>query len=238
VNRPVIVRSALIGLIVLSGVPAAAQDPVAAPPNQPLIVVSGEGIVRATPDRAFVVIAAESRAKNPGDAQKQNATAMTAVQDRLRQTGIPRDAIRTLGYDLQPEFDYVNGRQSLRGYVARNSIEVTVDNLDRVGSIVDVSVGAGATSVQSLRFDLKSRDVAEREALRLAVADARARADAAAAGAGQRVERIWRIEESRGFVPRPPQPLVMREAASAVPTPIVAGEVEVRAQVTLSAVMR
>jgi len=237
VNRPTIVRSALVWLAVLSVVPAAAQD-TAATTNQPLIVVSGEGIVRAAPDRAFVVIAAESRAKNPGDAQKQNATAMTAVQDRLRQAGIPRDAIRTLGYDLQPEFDYVNGRQSLRGYIARNSIEVTVDNLDRVGAIVDMSVGAGATSVQSLRFDLKSRDVSEREALRLAVADARARAEAAAAGAGQRVDRIWRIEESRGFVPRPPQPLVMREAASAVSTPIVAGEIEVRAQVTLSAVMR
>jgi len=237
VNRQTIVGSAFVGLAVLSAVPAAAQDP-AATANQPLIVVSGEGIVRAAPDRAFVVIAAESRAKNPGDAQKQNAAAMTAVQDRLRQAGIPRDAVRTLGYDLQPEFDYVNGRQSLRGYIARNSIEVTVDNLDRVGAIVDMSVGAGATSVQSLRFDLKSRDVSEREALRLAVADARARAEAAAAGAGQRVDRIWRIEESRGFVPRPPQPLVMREAASAVSTPIVAGEIEVRAQVTLSAVMR
>lgn len=236
-NRQTIVGSAFVGLAVLSAVPAAAQDP-AATANQPLIVVSGEGIVRAAPDRAFVVIAAESRAKNPGDAQKQNAAAMTAVQDRLRQAGIPRDAVRTLGYDLQPEFDYVNGRQSLRGYIARNSIEVTVDNLDRVGAIVDMSVGAGATSVQSLRFDLKSRDVSEREALRLAVADARARAEAAAAGAGQRVDRIWRIEESRGFVPRPPQPLVMREAASAVSTPIVAGEIEVRAQVTLSAVMR
>jgi hypothetical protein len=237
VNRATIVPSALLVLAVLPVVPAAAQDP-AATPNQPLIVVTGEGVVRAAPDRAFVVIAAESRAKTPGEAQKQNATAMTTVQDRLRQAGIPREAVRTLGYDLQPEFDYVNGRQSLRGYIARNSIEVTVDNLDRVGAIVDMSVGAGATSVQSLHFDLKSRDASEREALRLAVADARARADAAAAGAGQRVDRIWRIEESRGFMPRPPQPLVMREAAAAVSTPIVAGEIELRAHVTLSAVMR
>jgi uncharacterized protein YggE len=214
-----------------------------APPTtqtQPLIVVSGEGLVRAAPDRAFVVIAAESRAKNPGDAQRQNAAAMTAVQGRLKQAGIPADAVRTLGYDVQPEFDYANGRQSLRGYVARNTIEVTVDRLDRVGEIIDTAVGAGATTVQSVRFDLKSRESQEREALRLAVADARARADFAATGAGLHVDRIWRIEESRTFTP-PPMPM-MRERMSAVggvpDTPIVAGEIEVRAQVTLSATLR
>ena len=214
--------------------PAVAQQP-PAPQAQPMIVVSGEGVVRAVPDRAVVVITAESRAKSPADAQRQNAPAMTAVQDRLRQAGIPRDAVRTLGYDLQPEFDYVNGRQALRGYVARNTIEVTIDTLGRVGEIIDLSVGAGATSVQSLRFDLKTRANAEREALRLAVADARARAEAAVEGAGQRIDRIWRIEESRTFSP---PPVLLREAAQVAPTPIAAGEIEIRAQVTLSAVLR
>jgi hypothetical protein len=206
--------------------------------TRPLVVVTGEGIVRLPPDRAFVVIAAESRAKNPGEAQRANAKAMTNVQERLQQIGIKPPSVRTLGYDLQPEFDYANGRQTLRGYVARNSIEVTVDELDRVGDVIDASVSSGATTIQSVRFDLKSREAAEREALKLAVTDARMRADAAAAGAGQRIDQIWRIEESRALVP-PPQPLRMREDALAVAsTPIVAGDVEVRIRVTLSAVLR
>jgi uncharacterized protein YggE len=72
----------------------------------------------------------------------------------------------------------------------------------------------------------------------LAVADARSRAEAAAAGAGQRIDQIWRIEESRAVI-QPPQPMRMREDALAVAsTPIVAGDVEVRARVTLSAVIR
>lgn len=225
-----------LGLTLFPGATVDAQD-TPGTQGQPLVVVSGEAVVRVAPDRAVLMLAAESRARNPADAQRQNAAAMTQVHERLRKAGISRDAVRTVSYDLQPEFDFTNGRQSLRGYAARNTIEVTIDNLDRVGEILDLAVSAGATSVQSVRFDLKSREVAEREALRLAVADARARAEAVAAGAGQRIERIWRIEESRAFVPVP-QPILMREAASVATTPIVAGEIQLRAQVTLSATLR
>ena len=122
---------------------------------------------------------------------------MKAVLDRLKALGLPADAIRTSGYDLQPEFDYANGRQTLRDYVARNAVEVRVDDIARAGDVLDAAVGSGATSVSGVRFDLKDRAAAEREALRKAVADARGRADAAASGAGLRVDRVLRIEEQR-----------------------------------------
>ncbi len=74
---------------------AAGQDP-ANNQARPLVVVTGEGVVRLPPDRAFVVIAAESRAKNPSEAQRANAKAMTNVQERLEQMGIKPPAVRTL----------------------------------------------------------------------------------------------------------------------------------------------
>jgi uncharacterized protein YggE len=91
--------------------------------------------------------------------------------------------------------------------------------------------------VTSIRFDLKDRAGAEREALRLAVVDARARADAAAAGAGGAVDRVLRIEDVRQVRVGPPRPMMAmaREAAADVQqTPIEAGELEIRAQVTLT----
>ena len=57
------------------------------------------------------------------------------------------------------EFDYVNGRQSLREYVARNTVEVRVDEVARAGEVLDAAVGSGATSVSGVRFDLKDRSV-------------------------------------------------------------------------------
>jgi uncharacterized protein YggE len=233
-------RFALIPLILaLAVAPATAQNP--PQPRDPVVVTSGEGTVKRVPDRAWVTIAAESRAKGPREAQKMNADAMSAVMQRLKGSGLPADAIRTLGYDLQPEFDYANGRQTLRGYVARNTVEVRVDDLPRLGEILDAAVTSGATNVGGVRFDVKDRDAAEREALRLAVGDARARADAAAAGAGVKIERVLRIEEHRAVLP-PPRPMpmtAMREAAvMAAEPPIAAGEIEIKANVTLTAIVR
>ncbi len=205
----------------------------------PVIVTTGDAIVRHAPDRAFLTIAVESRAKNPRDAQRQNADAMTAVQQRLAQARVARDAIRTLGFGLEQEFDFLPTGRVPRGFVARNSIEVRIDEVARVGEVIDTVIGGGATSVDSVRFDVQDRAKVEHEALRLAVADARGRAEAAAAGAGLAVDRILRIEDNREGPIGPPRPMVMARAAeAATTTPIEPGLIEIRAHVTLTVSMK
>jgi uncharacterized protein YggE len=229
----------MLALLLVVPAVGAAQQPTAADRNAPVVVTAGEGIVRATPDRAWVSITAESRESNPREAQRRNADLMQPVQNKLRAAGIPADAIRTTSYDLQQEWDFVNNRRVSRGFVARNTIEVRIDAIDRVGEILELAVGSGATSVGGVRFDLKDRATLEREALRLAVADARARADAVAAGTGRTVDLVSRIEE-RGVLSGPPVPVgafAMREAAQDAPA-IAVGQIELRAQVTLTAVLK
>ena len=63
--------AALVLLSLLSASSAVAQP--AAPPQ---IVVSGDGVIKATPDQAWVSIGVESRAKVSKDAQQRNAQAM------------------------------------------------------------------------------------------------------------------------------------------------------------------
>ena len=217
-----------------------AQTPGAPALDPPVVVVQGEGVVRTAPDQAFVRIGAESRARNPKEAQTTNAEAMSAVQQRLTAAGIAKDAVRTVIVSLQQEFDYAGGRQTPRGYVARNIIEVRVDDLAKLGEVMDASVGSGATSIHGLHFDLKDRAATEREALTRAVADAMARATAAAAGARRTVDRVVRIDETAmGGRPQPfPAARMMAADAAAPPTPVAEGELEIRAQVTLTAVIK
>jgi uncharacterized protein YggE len=217
---------------------AAAQEP--AQPQGPVVVTVGEATVRVPPDRAFVTVSVETRAKSPRDAQRMNAEAMTAVQQRLTQARIAKEAIRTTGYDLQQEFDFVQGRRVLREFVARNGIEIRVDDIARTGEILDAVVQSGATSVSGIRFDLQDRASVEREALRLAVADARARAEAAASGAGRAIDRVLRIEDSRDSGAIPPRPMMTmaRTAESAAQTPVEPGLIEIHARVTLTASMK
>jgi uncharacterized protein YggE len=226
-----------IAAVLTAGAQTTAPQP---QPQPPVIVMSGEGVVKQAPDRAWVTIAAESRARTAAEAQKVNTDAMTAVIEKIKASGIPAEAIQTSGYNLQPEFDYANGKQTLRGYVARNSVQVRVDALAKTGDVIGAAVGSGATSVSGVRFDLKDRDAAERQALRLAVRDARARADAAASGGGVTIDRVIRIEEQRemGEIVRP-MTMAMRgaEAAQAA-VPLEAGEIEIRSRVTLTVSIR
>lgn len=225
-------RILLASIVLIHAGVAAAQEP----PGRQVVVVAGEGVVQAAPDRVWVSVTAESRASSPREAQRRNADLMRPVQDKLRSAGLPADAIRTAGYDLQQEWDFVNNRRVSRGFVARNTIEIRVDAVDRLGEFLEMAVESGATSVGGIRFDLRDRARLEREALRLAAADARARADAAASGIGRAIARVVRVEE-QGVPVRPPIPYVaMREAAQTSDAPVIAaGEMELRAQVTLTA---
>jgi uncharacterized protein len=228
-------------MVVLQSIPAVdatAQTPAAGDPQ--VVITMGQGVVKRAPDQAWVTIAAESRAKTPGEAQKLNADAMSAVMQKLKGVGLPPEAIQTSAYELRPEFDYANNRQTLRGYVARNAVEVRIDDLPKLGQVLDVAVGAGATTVSGIRFDLKDRASAEQLALQRAVADARAQANTAALAASLKVDRVLRLEVHREAPMPPPRPMAMRAemALATAEPPIAPGELEVKATVTMTTAVK
>lgn len=220
--------------VVLLSANAAAQTT-----DPPWIAVNGEGVVKVAPDQAWVRIGTESRSKASKEAQQRNADVMSAVQQKLTALGLPKDAVRTVGIDLQPEFDYRDGKQTLRGYVARNTIEVRIDDFSKVGDVLDAAVGSGATNVHDLRFDVKNRDAVEQQALQRAVADGMEKANTVAGAARRAVDRILRIEENFLGGPQPVERAVMmRMSAADASTPVAAGEIEVRAQVRLTVAIK
>lgn len=207
----------------------------------PVLVTHGEATVTAVPDRAILTLGTEARANDPKAAQAQDAKSMAAVQQSLAQAGIPEAAIRTVNYDLQLEYDFSNGKQTPRGYVARHTIEVRIDDVRQTGDVIAKTVASGAAAVNGVRFDLKDRAQAERDALKKAVEAARTRADAAAAGAGMSVAGVIHLQDD-GAVSTPPPMYAraMRVAADAAApeTPVSAGELEIRASVTLTVGLR
>ena len=199
----------------------------------PQIIVTGEGVVKATPDQAWVSIGSETRSKISKDAQQRNAEAMTAVIQKIMSFGIQKEAIKTTAIDLQMEFDYANGKQTPRGYVARNTVEVRVDELPKLGDVLDAVVNSGATTLHGVRFDVKQRDQLEAAALQTAVKNASAKAQAIAQGSNRAVDRILRIEEMSSGGGPVPMMRQMTMARADTATPVEAGELEIRAQVRL-----
>lgn len=209
------------------------------PAEPPQVIVTGEGRVKATPDQAWITIGAESRSKVSKEAQQRNAEAMTAVQQKMAAFGVQKDAIRTTAIDLQVEFDYANGKQTPRGYVARNTIEVRIDDLAKLGDVLDAVVGSGASTIHGLRFDVKQREQLEMSALQAGVKQAMAKAQAIASGAGRTVDRVIKVEESFAGQ-NGPQPMLMERAFAKADaaTPVAPGELEIRAQVRVTVAIK
>lgn len=223
-------------------VPAAQQ-----PAEPPSITTKGEAVLKKAPDRAWISVATETRDTKANDARTKNAETMTTVQSALRKAGVAADAIRTTGYSLTPDVQWANGRSTVRGYIARNQIDVRVDDLDKLGDVLDAANSGQNTSISVMgpRFDLKNQQAAEAEALQQAVEVAIARAQAIARGARRQVGGILQIsEEGTQTIMPPPRPMMLATraegyAAQAAPeTPITPGEIEVRVTVILKVEIR
>jgi hypothetical protein len=230
-----VIRTAAV--IAVFATPAFAQD---APPARPAITTPGEATITRAPDRAWVTVATDARAGNSGDARRMGAMAMSDVQAALKTTGLAPDAIRTLGFSLQPQVLWTEGKSSVTGFVAHNEIEVRVDDLDKLPAVLDVVTTPKnvSLSIEGPRFDLKDREAIEHDALAAAVANAMSRARAIAEGAKASLGPILSIENETPSSPGP-MPLVrglsMATAGGAPPsTPITPGTIEIRAAVRLT----
>lgn len=190
----------------------------------------GEGQREATPDRATIMLGVETHARTPAAAGAANADRMTTIRAALRQAGVGEREISTARYSVQVQ---VGPTQRDTSYVASNSVTVETRKLDEVGRLIDVGLGAGATSIGSLRYDLTDRTAMSRQALADAVADARRQAEVMAEAAGGRLGELLELGTNPAqYMPIYAAEVSYRMAASAAPTPVSPGSVTVSATVT------
>ncbi|HBV66825.1 MAG TPA: hypothetical protein DEF04_00595 [Clostridiales bacterium] len=97
------------------------------------------------------------------------------------------------------------------------------------GTIIDTAVNSGANVIELISFDVSNRDYYYQQALNMAVMNAIQKAKSIALNLGIRSEPIpvRIVENSSQFAP----PLFRRELAS--PTPIVPGNINIEASVTV-----
>ncbi len=119
------------------------------------------------------------------------------------------------------------------GYEAANTVTIIVNDLARLGPAVDASVSAGADQINGISLGLKDPRTAEDAARKAAVAALQARAELYATATGYRVGRLVNLSEGGGYQPGPIRPMaLMKVQAAAAPTPVEAGELTVRIDIS------
>ncbi len=201
-----------------------------------MIHVTGEGLVEATPDIAYVNLGVRTQAPTAEEAQRANAEAVSRVIARLKALGVAEGDIQTSRFNLRPLMNYEVTREGkapeIVGFAVDNIVMVTLRDLELVGEVIDAGIAAGANTVEGVRFAVEDPSELELEALRLAVEDARRRAEVIAEAAGVRIARVREISTTPGYV------VPFMEAAVAegmrAATVIIPGSVDIRASVSVS----
>jgi uncharacterized protein YggE len=225
----------LAALLIFATAAAAGAD---APPPPRTLAVTGEGEARAAPDLARAVIGVAIRRPAAGEAMGAASAAMTAVLDALAAAGAAPGDLETRAIELNPVWEWDEAARANRqaGFEARQTVELTVRDLARLGPALDAAAAAGATELGGVGFDVADRGALEEAARRAAVRDAAATAALLAEAAGQTLGAPLSITLGGGFAPAP---LPMRaaapmaDAAAAPPPPVAAGEIAVTATVSV-----
>ena len=230
--------AALLIVSLAAAAPLAAQTVGVPAATLSSIRVSGEARVSARPDRVQIDLGVQTQAVLSQDAASANARQLDAVLAAVRKAAGPGAQIKTVSYSLSPNYQYHpgGGEPTITGYTALNVVEVVLDDLARIGDVIDAATRAGANRVQGIQWTLRDQDTVRAQALREAATRAHAEAEVLAGALNLRILRVLTVEESSPqIVPVRVHMAAARAAVSAaeVPTPVEAGTLDVSANVTL-----
>jgi hypothetical protein len=178
-----------------------------------------------------VTLGVNTQSDDAAKAAKDNAGITNAVIAAVMKAGIAKSDIETTNYSVNPIMDYKKSPPVTVGYGVSNQIRLTIRDLARVGSIIDIGVKAGANNVQGVDFSIENDTELRGRALVKAIVQAQSKAQVMASAAGVKLGRLISMSEAGGYTPRPM--LASYAKSEAAPTPIIPGELTVSASVTM-----
>src|SRR3989344_5366328 len=172
-------------------------------PNVPTITVTGEGKVFAKPDIGIVNFSVWRESKEVGVAQEEATKAANAIVGYLKGGGGEERDLKTTSYNITPVYDYTEQGRIFRGYEVRQSFELKIRDLEKVGGHLTKIAGLGANDVGSLRFDIDDAETLRAEARAMAIDDAKEKAKQLARDLRIDLDDIVSFSESSGGYPIP-----------------------------------
>lgn len=222
-RRHALITVVLAGLLATAGCAGTLQSGTAAAGEQTAddrtIHVAGSGSAEAQPNQAVVRVSVVTTAADAATARQRLAEDVTRMRDALADVGVERGQITTRRYDIDRDRrrPREEGEEPEVQYRAWHAFEITVQETDRVGTVIDTAVQNGATEVDNIEFTLSTdrRRELESRARQAAMSDARAKARSLAGDANLTVTGVKVIRTGGGGAPRP-----VGDGAMATATPV------------------
>jgi uncharacterized protein len=197
------------------------------------LTVTGRGIEAIPTTQTQVRLGVEVPGKTAAEVQQEVARRSSAVIELLRSRQVEK--LETSGISLYPTYNDNNNQRQITGYTARNTVTFRI-NTQSAGTLLDDAVNAGATRIDGVSFVATESAIeqAQKQALKKATQDAQAQADAVLNALNFKRGEILSIQVNGASAPPPVyRQIQARAAAYDATTPVVGGEQEIQASVTL-----
>ncbi len=202
------------------------------------LTASGKATVSISTTLTQVRLAVEVSGKTPTSTQQDAANRSARLIAYLQTQRVQK--LQTTGIALNPVYNYPpnGGKPQLGGYNATNSISFRVAT-PRAGTILDAAVRNGASRIDGIEFSADDRaiETARLQALTPATRDAQTQADAVLASLNFKRKEVTNIRIDGATNPNPipmqNRAALAQTADAKLSTPILGGEQQVEATVTL-----
>lgn len=207
--------------------------------NVSKIICNGEGKTTAVPDIVTITLGVETRNVSASVAAAENAKLMNGTINALLAAGLNKKDIQTSQYSLttQTEDNPVPTGGATKNktppvFVATNQVNAKMNVSENIGKVLDAATAAGSNNVMGISFDLMDPKPQMDKALANAVNDSRRKAEIMAMAAGVKLGKILELSEGYGYTSsNAPRAAFSLSAAS---TPVLPGEMEITASVTVT----
>lgn len=210
----------------------AACQPIPTVDDSRTVTVSGEGEISVAPEIATVHLAVEARDRDLAAAQSQAGKVVDAVLELADSLEIPRVQVQSTQLRVHPEYNWNEGRQEFRGYLVQRDVRIEIEDLAKLGPLLERAMAAGVNNVSPPQLAVKDPRELHRKVLQRAAADAKANAEALAQTLETTLGEVRRVSAVES---RPPVPMaemrMMATADSSAEQTYQAGRITVRARV-------
>ncbi len=170
------------------------------------VTVSATGTAYGEPDEASFDAGVSALNENVQATTTQVSERVSSLLGALREAGVADRDIRTTNFTVYPEQAYDNnGQPTTLRYRVVNTVHVTVRDTEGLGTLLGMSVEAGANEVSNVVFTVADPSALERQAREAAMNAARAKAEQLARFGDAELGDLLRVTE--GAQPGGAEPL-------------------------------
>jgi uncharacterized protein YggE len=198
---------AVSAALIQSGTAVAQEAPtasIAEMASTPLVRVNIAESLRTPPDEASMTVGTQAKAATATAAVAANKVKTEKLLAAIRAAGVRERDIQTQGIQLQPDYRWDpqpngQGRQTLVGYIASNSVQIKTRDIDKLTSLLDALTTAGADTVYGPNFGISDPAPLRKEARIRAMARGQAEATEYARNNGYTSVRLLSVEEGTSY---------------------------------------